>query len=79
MRPDGTGLTKLTHFPLGLLQGGFTSYSPDGKQIVLQYNGKCPTRGLCAYFYIMNADGSGLHPVRTGVPNTFLTDWGPAS
>jgi len=26
----------------------------------------------------MNADGSGLHPVRTGVPNTFLTDWGQA-
>ena len=79
VRPDGTGLTKLTHFPLGLLQGGFTSYSPDGKQIVLQYNGKCPARGLCQYLYIMNADGSGLHPVRTGVPNTFLTDWGPAS
>jgi hypothetical protein len=26
----------------------------------------------------MNADGSGLHPVRTGVPITFLTDWGRA-
>jgi len=26
----------------------------------------------------MNADGSGLHAVRTGVANTFLTDWGPA-
>jgi hypothetical protein len=22
--------------------------------------------------------GGGLRPVRTGVPNTFLTDWGPA-
>jgi len=27
----------------------------------------------------MNADGSGLHPVRTGVPFTLLTDWGPGA
>ena len=76
VRPDGTGLRKLTHFGPGLLQGAFASYSPNGQQIVLQYNGKCPVRGICRYFYVMNADGSGLHPVRTGVPNTFLTDWG---
>jgi dipeptidyl aminopeptidase/acylaminoacyl peptidase len=78
VRPNGTGLTKLTHFAPPPLQGGFASYSPDGRRIVLQYNGKCPVRGICRYFYVMNADGSGLHPVRTGVPNTFLTDWGPA-
>ena len=36
-------------------------------------SGKC-----CQYFSVMNADGSGLRTVRTGVPNTFLTDWGPA-
>jgi TolB protein len=78
VRPDGTGLRKLTHFGPGLLQGAFASYSPNGQQIALQYNGKCPVRGICQYFYVMNADGSGLHPVRTGVPNTFLTDWGQA-
>jgi dipeptidyl aminopeptidase/acylaminoacyl peptidase len=78
VRPNGTGLRKLTHFGPGLLQGAFASYSPDGRQIVLQYNGKCPVRGICQYFYVMNADGSGLHPVRTGVANTFLTDWGRA-
>jgi Tol biopolymer transport system component len=77
VRPDGTGLRKLTHFS-GLLQDGFASYSPDGRQIVMQYNGKCPARGLCKYFYVVNADGSGLRAVRTGVQNTFLTDWGPA-
>ena len=27
----------------------------------------------------MNANGSGLHPVRTGVAFTFLTDWGRAA
>jgi Tol biopolymer transport system component len=77
-RPDGTRLRKLTDFGPAPLQGGFASYSPDGRRIVLQYNGKCPARGLCQYFYVMNADGSGLRAVRTGVPNTFLTDWGPA-
>ena len=79
IRPDGTGLHQLTHFGPMPLQGGFASYSPDGRQIVLQYNGRCPARGLCKYLYVMNADGSGLHPVRTGVPNTFLSDWGRAS
>lgn len=78
VRPNGTGLHKLTDFGPAPLQGGFASYSPDGRQIVLQYNGKCPARGICQYFYIMNADGSGLHAVRTGVRNTFLTDWGRA-
>jgi TolB protein len=78
VRPDGTGLRELTHFGPMPLQGGFASYSPDGRRIVLQYNGKCPARGICQYFYVMNADGSGLHPVRTGVANTFLTDWGRA-
>ena len=77
--PDGTGLRKLTHFGPAPLQGAFASYSPDGRRIVLQYNGKCPVRGICQYFYVMNADGSGLHAVRTGVANTFLTDWGPAA
>ena len=72
VRPDGRGLRKLTHF--GPQQGDFASYSPDGRRIVLHFDGKC---GRC--FSVMNADGSGRHPVRTGVPNTFLTDWGPAS
>jgi TolB protein len=71
VRPDGSGLRQLTHF-VPPLQGGFASYSPDGRRLVL-LGDKC-----CQYFYTMNADGSGLRPVRTGVPITFLTDWGPA-
>ena len=78
VRPDGTGLRKLTHFSMPL-QDGFASYSPDGRQIVMKFNGKCPARGICKYLYVMNADGSGLHPLRTGVPFTFLSDWGRAS
>ena len=78
VRPDGTGLREITHFGPPLLQDGFASYSPDGRRIVMQFNGKCPVRGICPFFYVMNADGFGLHAVRTGVANTFLTDWGPA-
>jgi len=70
VRPDGTGLRELTHL-IPPDQDGFASYSPDGRRIVLLH--KC-----CQYFSVMNADGSGLHAVRTGVPATFLTDWGPA-
>jgi Tol biopolymer transport system component len=72
VRPDGTGLQEVTHFS-PRQDGAFGSYSPDGRRIVLFYSGKC-----CQYFHVMNADGSGLHPIRTGVPNTFLTDWGRA-
>src|SRR5215472_7544178 len=72
VRPDGTGLRELTHFGAPR-QGGFASYSPDGRRIVRLAGGKC-----CQYFYVMNADGSGLHSIRTGVPITFLTDWGRA-
>ena len=72
VRPDGTELREVTHFS-PRQDGAFGSYSPDARRIVLFYSGKC-----CRYFHVMNADGSGLHPVRTGVPNTFLTDWGPA-
>ena len=68
VRPNGRGLRKLTHFGPAPLQGAFASYSPDGRRIVLQYNGKCPARGICQYFYVMNADGSGLHAVRTAWP-----------
>jgi TolB protein len=79
VRPSGKGLRKITHLGPQPLQGGFASYSPNGRRIVLQYNGKCPVKGICRYFYVMNANGSGLHAVRTGVANTFLTDWGPAA
>jgi Tol biopolymer transport system component len=73
--PDGSGLTRLTNFPTGH-QGGFARYSPDSQKIVLiadlRYSDNC-----CSDLYVMNADGSGLHPIVTDQPYLFFADWGP--
>ena len=73
--PDGSGLTRLTNFPTGH-QGGFARYSPDGRKIVLVADLRYPDN-CCNDLYLMNADGSGLHPIVTDQPYLFLADWGP--
>ncbi len=75
VRPDGSGLTQLTDFPTGH-QGGFARYSPDGQKIVLIADLRYPDE-CCNDLYVMNADGSGLHPIVTDQPYLFLADWGP--
>ena len=79
VRPNGTGLRELTHFVPHRCKTVSPATRPTAGGSSCNSNGKCPARGICQYFYVMNADGSGLHPVRTGVPYTFLTDWGPAA
>ena len=76
MRPDGSGLKEITHFPGGHA-GGFASYSPDGKQIVLISDLAHPDL-CCTDLYVMHADGSNLHAIVTSVPGIFASDWGPA-
>lgn len=76
VRPDGRGLKQLTHFPTGH-QGGPAYYSPDGKRIVLIADLAYPD-GCCNDLYVMNANGSDLHPIFTSQPSMFFTDWGPA-
>lgn len=75
VRPDGSDLVELTHFPTGF-QGGFARYSPDGRKIVLIANLRYPD-DCCADLYVMNADGSGLHSIVTNQPHLFFADWGP--
>jgi TolB protein len=52
VRPDGTGLTRITH------GGGYTyaSFSPDGKFILHRRQ-----QGKVSQIFLMNADGSGDH------------------
>lgn len=75
IRPDGSGLKELTHFPVGH-QGGPAYYSPDGKKIVLGADLAYPDE-CCNDLYVMNADGSHLHPIVTSQPGLFFSDWGP--
>jgi Tol biopolymer transport system component len=75
VRPNGHGLRQLTHIP-SRLDTNFGSYSPNGKRIVSFFSKGCGN-SPCRHFYVRHADGSHPRKVPTGVPNTFLTDWGP--
>jgi Tol biopolymer transport system component len=76
IRPDGTGLTRLTHAHDGSTQYLSASFSPDGKWIAF---GRTPGAGSArnADVYVMHSDGS--HP--TDVTRSTIwdsgVDWGP--
>ena len=74
VRPDGSGLTQLTHFPFTHRRLFSASFSPDGSQIVF---GKADAKGR-GDIWIMNADGSNPHPVQTAKPWDSAPDWGAA-
>jgi Tol biopolymer transport system component len=67
MRANGTHIKQLTHF--GPTGGAYQpSWSPDGTQIVFSTTLHSSSNGFS--LYIMNADGSGKHPMhpRKGSP-----------
>ena len=72
IRPDGTGLKKLTNYPAPktVLNG---SFSPDGKWIAFSRF----TDGPYPAVYVMRLDGTGLHRV-TSNTGIYDLDWGPA-
>ena len=70
VRPDGTGLVKLTKSSGGEINNGLDSWSPDGKKIAFVSN---PT-GTYA-IYVMNANGSGVTQVTHG-PEAHRAAWG---
>ena len=76
MSADGSTPRQLTHFPTGH-QGGFASYSPDGKRVVLiadlKYRDNC-----CGDLYTMDANGTHLTRIVTDQPAVASSDWGPA-
>jgi Tol biopolymer transport system component len=73
VRPDGTGLTQLTHFPFSKGHRLFSAaFSPDGNQIVFA-RGDGTGRGD---IWLMNADGTNQHAILTAKPWDSAPDWG---
>ena len=74
VRPDGTDLRYLTHYPAGF-RASVGGYSPDGQWIVFRLVGP----GVVPTMYRIRPDGSDLHALYASP--TIITrnlDWGPA-
>jgi Tol biopolymer transport system component len=74
VRPDGSGLTQLTHFPQGTKLFS-ASFSPDGTKIVFA-RGDAKGRGDV---WTMNADGTGAQSLLQASPWDSAADWGSGS
>jgi Tol biopolymer transport system component len=76
MNANGSGQKQLTHFPTKH-QGGFATYSPDGKKIALiadlAYKDNC-----CNDLYTMDANGTHLTKIVSDQPGVFFLAWGPS-
>ena len=71
VRPDGTGLKQLTHFPPAT-EVLSASYSPDGKWIVLSKTGRTGLPDLFA----VGPDGTGLRQITRTSAWDSAPDWG---
>jgi len=70
VRPDGTGLVKLTNSHGGKINNGLDSWSPDGKKIAFVSN-----RIGNYEIYVVDANGSGVTQVTRG-PEAHHASWG---
>jgi Tol biopolymer transport system component len=76
IRPDGTGLTKLTRHKRGGYHYLSSSFSPDGGRIVsARTPGAGPERA--ADLVVMNADGSNIRQITKTRLWESSVDWGP--
>jgi Tol biopolymer transport system component len=73
VRPDGSGLTQLTRFA-GNVEVLSSSYSPDGKWIVISRTGRSRLPDL----FIMRSDGSGMRQLTRTASWDSGPDWGAA-
>jgi TolB protein len=74
IHPNGTRLTRLTHFKRGTLVTS-SSFSPDGKWIVFGATGV----GGQPDVFVMHVNGTGIKPVTRTKLWDSAPDWGPAS
>jgi Tol biopolymer transport system component len=77
IRPDGTGLTQLTHARGGKVQNLSAGFSPDGKWITFS---RTPGTGKAgnADVFIMRVNGTGTRNVTRSEIWDSATDWGTA-
>ncbi|MEO3939316.1 hypothetical protein V3N99_21605 [Dermatophilaceae bacterium Soc4.6] len=76
VRPDGTGLQRLTSPPWPL-EDWHASYAPDSTKLVFSSDRRYPDR-CCADLYLMNADGSSMHRIPLTSTQAVLARWGTA-
>lgn len=75
VRPDGTGLKRLTHARGGHVRYLSASFSPDGKWLTVSRTPGSGKKGN-ADVYVMHADGTGLQQVTRVATWESSTDWG---
>jgi len=82
MNADGTDQKKLTPQPMESLLS--PHWSPDGKQIVFNARGNSPNTpetpvapDTRTHVYVINADGSNLHPLTQDDYNQLFPAWSP--
>jgi Tol biopolymer transport system component len=73
VRPDGTGLTRLTNFPFEHRRVFSASFSPDGTQIVY---GRANDERERGDLWLMNADGTNQRPLYAAPTADSAPDWG---
>jgi Tol biopolymer transport system component len=73
VRPDGTGMRRLTHFGANAMTGA-AGWSPDGTSIVFANGGVGGNDDI----YVMRSDGSGVTSVTTAQTWESAPTWGPA-
>ena len=80
IRPDGTGLTPVTHYAGGMLQAFPNDWSPDGTQILFHLVGTDAKAAEVNQIYVVNADGTGAHPLTSlgKNANPRNSSWGTA-
>jgi Tol biopolymer transport system component len=75
IRPDGTGLTKLTRYSEDGQATFHPSWSPDGAQILFSHS---PSTDGWGDFFVMNRDGSDQHIIAATAIHENHGYWGPS-
>ena len=86
IRPDGTGLRRVTSLPSTSVFQESPEFSPDGRQLVFTEDGDAATRkNTCrgnpveeiSALFVVNLDGTGRHQITPWGARNGNADWSP--